>query len=96
MIPKPLIRCTGARIMALDDPSIKMSKSLAESRKGHTVGLADSPDEIRCVVFEAVTDSGNETRFDRASPGVRNLLIIFSALSGNPRSVVESRFEGKG
>jgi len=96
VIPKPLIRSTGARIMGLDDPSIKMSKSLAESRKGHAVGLADSPDEIRRVVLEAVTDSGNETRFDRASPGVRNLLIIFSALSGKSRSVVESHFEGKG
>jgi tryptophanyl-tRNA synthetase len=96
VIPKPLIRSTGARIMGLDDPSIKMSKSLAESRKGHAIGLADSPDEIRRVVSEAVTDSGSEISFERASPGVKNLLTIFEALSGKPHPAIESHFEGKG
>lgn len=96
VIPKPLIRSAGARIMGLDDPSIKMSKSLAETRKGNAIGLADSPDEIRRVVSEAVTDSGAETSFERASPGVRNLLMIFETLSGKPRPAIECHFEGKG
>jgi tryptophanyl-tRNA synthetase len=96
VIPKPLIRPTGARIMGLDDPSIKMSKSLAEGRKGHAIGLADPPDEIRRIVSVAVTDSDSETLFDFASPGVRNLLTIFEALSGKPRRAIESHFEGKG
>ncbi len=96
VVPKPLIRPSGARIMGLDDPSVKMSKSLAEKRKGHVIGLADPPDVIRGSILQAVTDSGSETRFEQASPGVKNLLTIFEALSGNPRPAVESRFEGKG
>lgn len=96
VIPEPLIRAAGARIMGLDDPSIKMSKSLAEIRKGHAIGLADPPDVVRQTILEAVTDSGAETRFERASPGVKNLLTIFEALSGKSRRGVESHFEGKG
>ena len=96
LIPKPLIRPTGARIMGLDDPSIKMSKSLAEERKGHAIGLADSPDEICRSISGAVTDSGAETNYEHASPGVRNLLTIYEALSGKSRSAIERHFEGKG
>lgn len=96
VIPRPLIREAGARIMGLDDPSIKMSKSLAEIRKGHAIGLADPPEVIRQVISEAVTDSGSETRFERASPGVKNLLTIFEVLSGKSRRDVEPHFEGKG
>lgn len=96
VIPKPLIRATGARIMGLDDPAIKMSKSLAEIRKGHAIGLADPPDLIRQTILEAVTDSSGETRFERASPGVKNLLTIFEALSGKTRPAIESYFERKG
>jgi len=73
-----------------------MSKSLAESRKGHAIGLADSPDEIRQAIAEAVTDSGAETSFERASPGVKNLLTIFEALSGKSHPTIESHFEGRG
>jgi tryptophanyl-tRNA synthetase len=96
VIPKPLIREVGARLMGLDDPSIKMSKSLADARKGHAIGLADPPDLIRRTIMEAVTDSGCETHFEKASPGVKNLLTIFEALSGRQRSDIESHFEGKG
>lgn len=96
VIPKPLIRTKGARLMGLDDPSVKMSKSLAEVRKGHAIGLADPPDLVRRTIMEAVTDSGSETRFEHASPGVRNLLTIFEALSGSPRPEIESHFAGKG
>lgn len=96
VIPKALIRTKGARLMGLDDPSIKMSKSLAEVRMGHAIGLADPPDAVRRTIMEAVTDSGSETRFEHASLGVRNLLTIFEALSGSPRPEIESHFEGKG
>ncbi len=95
VIPRPLIRTAGARIMGLDDPSIKMSKSLAEDRKSHVIGLSDPPDLIRRTIMEAVTDSGFETRFERASPGVKNLLTIFEALSQRPRPEIESHFAGK-
>jgi tryptophanyl-tRNA synthetase len=96
VIPEPLIRPGGARIMGLDDPAAKMSKSLAETRSGHAIGLTDSPDAIRRAVMRAVTDSGNEVRFDRASSGVRNLLEIYTALSGQGPAEAEARFAGRG
>lgn len=95
-VPEPLIRESGARIMGLDDPLVKMSKSIGEMVKGHAVGLLDSPDEIRRTVMRAATDSGNEARFDHAAPGVRNLLGIYEALSGRGRPTIEEEFHGKG
>ncbi len=95
-IPEPVIRTSGARIMGLDDPEAKMSKSIGEKVRGHAIGLLDSPDEIRRTIMRAATDSGNEMRFDHASPGVRNLLTIYQVLSGLERAVIEAEFEGKG
>ncbi len=95
-VPRPQMRTTGSRIMGLDDPSVKMSKSLAEMRANHAICLADPPDVIRRVIFEAVTDSVAETTFESASAGVRNLMTIFEALSGNTRAAIESHFAGKG
>lgn len=94
-IPKPLIRAIGARIMGLDDPSAKMSKSMA-SRRGHAIGLADPPEAIRRAILEAVTDSGSDMRFVSASPGVKNLLTIFEVFSGKSRASIEAHFAGKG
>lgn len=71
-------------------------KTPAEHRRGHAISLADPPDVIRQTILEAVTDSGAETRFAWASPGVKNLLTLFEVLSGKSRSNVESHFEGKG
>jgi tryptophanyl-tRNA synthetase len=96
VIPKALARSSGARIMGLDDPFVKMSKSLAEKRKAHAIGLTDPPDVIRQAILQAVTDSGAEAHFDQASPGVKNLLTIYEVLSGRPRPGIESHFEGKG
>jgi tryptophanyl-tRNA synthetase len=96
VLPEPLVRESGARIMGLDDPSAKMSKSIGEIRAGHSVGLIDSADAIRSAVMRATTDSGNDVRFESASPGVLNLLTLFEVLSGEPRLQIEARFEGKG
>ncbi|MDP2694428.1 MAG: tryptophan--tRNA ligase [Gallionella sp.] len=96
ILPQPMIRASGARIMGLDDPTAKMSKSLAEKRKGHAIGIVDPPEVIREAVMRAVTDSGKETRFDCASPGVKNLLVIYEVLSGKSREAIEAYFEGKG
>jgi len=93
VIPQPLLRTIGARIMGLDDPTIKMSKSLGEIRKGHAIGLLDSADTIRETIMGAVTDSGMETHFDRASPAIRNLLTIYEVLSKRTRLEIEARFE---
>lgn len=95
-LPEPYIRQSGARIMGLDDPMVKMSKSIAEKSKGHAVGLLDQADEVRKAVMSAVTDSGNEVRFEHASPGVLNLLVLYEVLSGESRSTIEERFSSKG
>lgn len=96
VIPRALLRDVGARIMGLDDPTEKMSKSVAPIRPDHAIGLLDPPDRVRALVASAVTDSGNETRFDRASPGVRNLLVLYQALTGETQDRVEGRFAGRG
>lgn len=93
-IPKPLIPETGARIMGLDDPTGKMSKS--EEGSGHAINLLDSPDDIRAKVMRATTDSLREIRFDEKRPGINNLLVIYELFTGLSRPDIEARFEGKG
>lgn len=95
-LPEGLVPERGARIMGLDDPKVKMSKSLAGSRRGHAVGLTDSADAIRAAVMGAVTDSGQTLRFDRLSPGLENLVTIYEALSDRSRADIEREFSGKG
>lgn len=95
-LPEAHIRQHGARIMGLDDPTTKMSKSVAETHPGHAVGLLDSPEAIRKTVTSAVTDSGSTVSFENGSPGIRNLLVIYEVLSGEPRPAIEARFAGKG
>ncbi len=93
-VPEAIIPEMGARIMGLDNPTKKMSKS--ETRPGHAIYLLDSPDRIRAKVMRAVTDSGAEIRFDESRPGIYNLLVIYKLLTDYPRFEIESRFEGKG
>ncbi|WP_298814793.1 tryptophan--tRNA ligase [Chloroflexus sp.] len=96
VIPKPVIRESGARIMGLNDPSVKMSKS--ETTRGHAIRIVDDPDEIRWAIKRAVTDSYNEIRFsdDPARAGVNNLLQIYELLTGKSRPEIEAHFAGKG
>ena len=93
-VPEPVIPKTGARIMGLDDPSVKMSKSEAHVR-GHAVIMVDEPKEIERSFKRAVTDSGSEIRFsdDPAKAGVNNLLEIYGAVTGKSRDAVEGDFE---
>jgi len=93
-LPEAMIRETGARIMSLDEPTSKMSKS-SESPQG-TIDLLDDADTIRQKLKRAVTDSLRDIRFDPSRPGVNNLLVIFEMLSGWPREEIESHFAGKG
>ena len=92
-VPEPIIPKVGARIMGLDDPTKKMSKS--EVRAGHAIGLLDSPDEIRSKFMGATTDSGREIRSDKKRPGINNLLTIYKSFSGLSRADIQERFEGK-
>jgi len=93
-VPKAVIAETGARIMALDDPTQKMSKS--EEQPGRVINLLDSPDDMRGKIMRATTDSRREIRFDESRPGINNLLVIYEQFTRQGREEIESRFEGKG
>ncbi len=93
-IPEPWIRDVGARVMGLDDPTVKMSKSAGG--QFHAIGLLDPPAVIRKTIMRAVTDSGREIVFDTGRPGLFNLLNIYQSLTGDSREAIESRFQGKG
>ena len=94
-LPEAMIRESGARIMGMDNPDNKMSKSLGEKKAEHSIGLLDSPEEIRETIMGATTDSQKETRFAEASPGIRNMLVIYQALTDKPRKEVEEFFADK-
>jgi tryptophanyl-tRNA synthetase len=94
ILPAPDIKPEGARIMALDDPGKKMSKSSAAS--GSYISLTDSPDEIRKKIKRAVTDSGSDVRASADKPAITNLLTIQSLLSGMSLTVLEDHYSGKG
>ena len=94
LLPEPSIPATGARIMGLNDPLKKMSKS--ENDADHAIMLLDSPDDIRSKIMKAKTDSLREIRFDEERPGIHNLLTIYHLFSGSDRKDIETRFEGKG
>lgn len=85
----------GARIMALDDPTKKMSKS-AENIHSR-ISLLDKPSKIKKSIMKATTDSEGVIRFDiENKPGISNLLNIYSSLSGISVSDLERQYEGKG
>ena len=94
-IPKPLIGKVGARIMGLDHPEKKMSKS-AESAFNY-IAMLDTPKTIEKKLKRAVTDSDNQVRYDAENkPGVSNLLAIYSLLSGKSIQELEKQYEGVG
>ncbi len=95
-VPEVMMRKNGARIMGLDDPTVKMSGSIGKKVKGHAVNLLDTPKTIKKAFGRAVTDSGLEFRFDHASPGVVNLMTIYEVFTGKPREEIEAHFTQKG
>jgi tryptophanyl-tRNA synthetase len=94
VLPEPLIKDAGARIMGLDDPEKKMSKSIAVSSSGHAIGLMDSPQTVRRKFARATTDTEPAVRFP-AGPGVENLLEIYRTVRELGEDEVRSEFEGK-
>jgi tryptophanyl-tRNA synthetase len=94
VVPEPVIRAEGARVMSLDDPARKMSKS-ATSEAGY-IALMDPPDVIRRKIKRAVTDSGSEVRPGDDKPALTNLLTICSALSGDSMETIVDRYVGRG
>jgi tryptophanyl-tRNA synthetase len=94
VVPEPIIRTEGARVMSLDDPTKKMSKSAGSDNS--YVAVMDPPDVIRRKIRRAVTDSGSEVRGGSDKPALTNLLDIYSALAGDPVDDIVARYEGKG
>jgi tryptophanyl-tRNA synthetase len=96
VVPEPDIPPAegGARIMDLQNPTAKMSKS-TESPNG-TVKLTDDPDEIRRKVRTAVTDSGREVVASPDKPAITNLLTIMSAATGRSIPALQTDYDGKG
>ncbi len=94
VIPKPVIREHGARIMALDDPTSKMSKS-AESAKSY-ISLMDEPDVIRKKIKGAVTDTEGGIVYDEKRPGVANLMEIMSLVTKRSFAEIENNYVGQG
>lgn len=94
-VPKALVQKETARIMALDDPSKKMSKSA--SNPENYIALLDSPAGIRRKIKVSVTDSGKEVRYDpNAKPAVSNLMTIYSAFSGQNFAEIEKKYANAG
>jgi tryptophanyl-tRNA synthetase len=95
VVPKGTFPTTAARVMDLQDPTSKMSKS-AESPQG-TLLVLDDPKVITKKVKSAVTDSGAEVRYDPTEkPGISNLLEILAAVTERPIPKVEAEFAGSG
>lgn len=92
VVPEPVIPTVGARIMGLDDPLAKMSKS--STAAGHAVRLTDDDDTIAKAFKRAVTDSGREIVFSDApeKAGVNNLLGIYQAITGKSQEAVLADF----
>lgn len=90
-VPEPYIPPQGARIMSLQDPTQKMSKS--DANEQNYIGLLDPPELVRNKLKRAVTDSGSEVRYDpETKPGVANLLTIFSGVSGQTVAELEATY----
>ena len=94
VIPEPTVAEVGARIMGLEDPTKKMSKS--EGNEGQSIHMLDDPDIIRRKIMRSTTDSLREIRFDEDRPGINNLLGIYQTISGETNKEIEARYEGKG
>ncbi|ABW19659.1 tryptophan--tRNA ligase [Alkaliphilus oremlandii] len=84
----------GARIMSLQEPSKKMSKS--DDNVNGTIYLMDSEDTILKKMKRAVTDSANHVAYNEEQPGVKNLITIYSSLTGLSIEEIVERYEGKG
>ncbi len=94
-VPEPYILTGSAKIMDLQDPTSKMSKSMS-TEKG-LIEMMDEPARIAKKIRSAVTDTGGEIRYDpEEKPGVSNLLVIHSVLSGARIEDLESAFAGRG
>ncbi len=93
-IPEPHITKEGMRIMGLDDPTKKMSKSAGSEY--NYIGITDDADTIRKKIKKAVTDSGNEIEYSENKPALYNLINIYSSFSGKSPEMIVNEYRGRG
>lgn len=94
VVPEPMIPKVGARIMSLQDPTKKMSKS-DENANGY-IAMLDDPDTILRKLRRAVTDSEARVAYGEGKDGVNNLMGIYSVVTGKTMEEIEAEFEGRG
>lgn len=93
-VPEPYIPEVGARIMSLQEPTSKMSKS--DENPNATIRIIDSPDDITRKIKRAVTDSVGEVRYNDEQLGIKNLITIYSSLSSESIESIVEKYEGQG
>ena len=93
-IPEAYIGKVGARVMALQEPAKKMSKS--DDNKNNTIALLDEPAVIMNKIKRAMTDSDSEVRYSEDKPGIANLLNIYCAVTGKTIAQAEAEFANTG
>jgi tryptophanyl-tRNA synthetase len=95
VVPEGVFPETGGRVMNLQEPDMKMSKS--RGAESGTVLMLDPPDTIRKKVKTAVTDSGSDVRYDpKEKPGISNLIELLTVVTGDSIKDVEARYDGSG
>ena len=92
VVPGTSLPAVGAKVMGLDDPTLKMSKS--ETGAYHAVALLDPPDRVRKIIMRATTDSNPAVDLETAGAGVLNLLSIYQAFSGAADDEIKREFTG--
>ena len=93
-IPDVYTPQTGARLMGLQTPTAKMSKS--DPNTDNFVGMLDPPEVVRRKIRSAVTDSGSDVRCDADKPGISNLISLYAVVSGESVEGIENRYAGRG
>ena len=93
-VPEPYIPKVGARVMSLQDPEKKMSKS--DENPNACIFILDEPDVIIRKFKRAVTDSEAIVRYAEEKPGISNLMSIYSVVTGKDYASIEREFDGKG
>lgn len=93
-VPEGYFPKVGARVMSLQEPTKKMSKS--DENENAYIALLDPPDAVRRKIKRAVTDSDNTILYRDDKPGIQNLMSIYSSLTGKAMEEIELEFQGKG
>ena len=94
VVPQVFIKEEGMRVMGLDDPTKKMSKSAASEY--NYIALVDSAEVVRKKIKKAVTDSGSEIVYSDDKPALKNLINIYCSFSGKKPSEIQAMYVGKG